>query len=258
MIKENYPNLVIVQVGTDRCKEIPEIDVNLLGKTNFEELKIILKNSILHIDGECGLVHLKHFLNGKSAVLFGQTSIDYIGYENNINLKSNACPHWCEWIVDDWQNNCIRGYKEPPCLAELKPDYVFENIKPYLDKITQQENKVINELKTLRIQKAVENLNLTNCKIIFFGTEFLNDAKILAKENIVKVYDAKIDKNLFAEAKKDNVLLDFANIYNLPEDDGTCDVAVVNIKNIEDWELAKNEIFRVLGNEKTLIMRNCD
>ena len=63
------------------------------------------------------------------------TSIDrnIFGYENNVNLKADgACPVPCEWITDDWQENCLRGFSEPPCVTQLLPEYVYENIKQLL------------------------------------------------------------------------------------------------------------------------------
>ena len=254
-IKENYPNIKTVQIGTGRSPLIPEIDIDLRGKTNFDEVKVVLKNSILHIDGECGMVHLKHYLNGQSVVLFGQTSIELKGYDNNINLKSNACPHWCEWIVNDWQNHCIRGFKEPPCMKELKPDYVFEQIQPLLNEKLNKPEKTVNTVTVTDIGKYFENNQFENSKIIFFGKEFFDFAKTLSKNNSVKVFDYDLDWKFLDEAKKSNVDVDFADIYNLPLYDEDCDVVVSrDLSSFENSEFAKKELSRILKDNKTLLL----
>ena len=45
-IKENFPALQIIQLGIndDRCPAFDNIDLNLVGKTSIEDIKIILKH----------------------------------------------------------------------------------------------------------------------------------------------------------------------------------------------------------------------
>ena len=100
MIHDEFPSLSIVQVGRENPEsDLVGTDIDLRDQTSFEELKVILKQSALHIDGECGMVHLNHALGGRSAVLFGPTNMDFVGYPENINVKAkDACPLWCEWV----------------------------------------------------------------------------------------------------------------------------------------------------------------
>jgi ADP-heptose:LPS heptosyltransferase len=98
------------------------IDINLVGKTDMERVKMLLKNSLVHIDGEGGFTHLRRALNGgKSIVFFGATSREFFGYKGNENLKGNGCDHPCEWLTKDWLNHCPRGYIEPPCMTSITP-----------------------------------------------------------------------------------------------------------------------------------------
>lgn len=245
-IKERYPDVKIVQIGAPRGFLIEGVDVNLLGKTNFEQLKIVLKNSILHIDGECGMVHLKHYLNGVSAVLFGQTSIDFKGYDNNINLKSNGCPHWCEWIVNDWQTHCIRGYKQPPCMTELKPEYVFENIVPYLDNAINRLDKQFEIKKVNDLGTYFENNVLSNKKIVFYGKEFYKIAKIINKNNNqITIYDSKLNNEEINKAKDLGILMEYGDIYNIPEENDSIDIVVYCPDKVENNEFALREIKRI-------------
>lgn len=137
-IKKHYKTIPIVQLGVsdDRCPALENIDINLVGKTNFEELKVLVAKSSFHIDCEGGLVHLRHFLSGSpSCVLFGPTSPNVFGYSENINLKSNYCKFWCEWLSPNWQNECFAGFKNPLCMNGLNPEFVFNSIVPYLNYI---------------------------------------------------------------------------------------------------------------------------
>ena len=51
-IKKHYTTIKIVQLGIsdDRCPALENIDINLVGKTNFEELKALVAKSSFHID----------------------------------------------------------------------------------------------------------------------------------------------------------------------------------------------------------------
>lgn len=135
-LKQKYPDILIVQLGesSEHCKSIEEIDVSLLGKTTWNDLKVLLKHAILHIDGECGMVHLRKSLHaGPSVVLFGSTPKAFFGYTGNINISSGACKHWCAELREDWEYNCLRGEKHAPCMYELKPEMVYNEICKYLE-----------------------------------------------------------------------------------------------------------------------------
>lgn len=145
-IKETCPHLKIVQLGGtfNPALTIKNTDLNLSAQTTFDELKILLKHSRLHIDGDCGMVHINHCLMGKSAVFFGQTLPAFLGYPENINLKAlGVCPLWCEWVQNTWAEKCVCGHTEPPCMTQLTPDFVFDKIKPYLTKVGYQHQTAL-------------------------------------------------------------------------------------------------------------------
>lgn len=130
VLKALYPGKRIVQVGEKENSEIlNNTDLNLLGKTTWKQLGLLLRDSWLHIDGECGMVHFRRMLTDKpSAVLFGPTPMDFYGYDGNINIRSNICREWCARLTNTWSERCIRGYEEPPCMASLFPGAVVEKI----------------------------------------------------------------------------------------------------------------------------------
>lgn len=140
MLKDKYPDIILVQVGAsyDKCPPFENIDLQLVGKTNLEQLKVLLKHSLIHIDGEGGMPHVRHALSGgESVIMFGPTSADFYGYSENENLVGNGCDIWCEWVVEEWQQQCLRGYKVAPCMASITPEMVIKAV----DRILEKENK---------------------------------------------------------------------------------------------------------------------
>lgn len=140
LLKKKYPDLVLVQLGAshDRCPAFENIDIDMVGKTNLEQVKVLLKHSLVHIDNEGGMVHLRHALGGgKSVVIFGPTSADFFGYSENENLVGNGCDTWCEWAVSSWQGGCLRGFHTAPCMASVTPEMVMDAV----DRIIEKENE---------------------------------------------------------------------------------------------------------------------
>lgn len=134
-LKTSFPQYTLVEVGTGKGAPMENVHRNLSGKTSLQEIKAILKNAALHIDGEGGLVHLRHALKGgPSCVLFGPTSPEVIGYSENINLSSKACPIRCEFYHEAWQKECVRGL-DCACMKEIKPDFVFSKVSEYLSSL---------------------------------------------------------------------------------------------------------------------------
>ena len=134
LIKNQYPEYLIVQLGesTTHCKELNGIDISAVGETDWDDLKILLQEASLHIDGECGMVHLRKALNGgPSVVLFSITPKDYFGYEGNINIVGDGCKSFCCEINTGWEYRCLRGYEKAPCIESISSQYVFDLIKKY-------------------------------------------------------------------------------------------------------------------------------
>lgn len=129
LIKQRFPNYKIVRIGKRDGCIFDGIDVDLAGRTTFDEMLILLKSSQLHIDIEGGMVHFRHYLCGKpSIVLFGPTSRLNRGYSENINIKANCCScEYCEWLLGSkWFTFCPLT-KTSCCknLENLSADDVF-------------------------------------------------------------------------------------------------------------------------------------
>lgn len=132
LLKKAYPALEIVQLGMKTTPEIQGVDFYVFGQS-IELSKYILKNSMLHIDSEGGLVHLATQLGTKCVVFFGPTPVHYFGYATNINIVSKVCKNCC-YLEDDF-TKCIRGMQQPECMYSISPLIAFRYIQKHLDSI---------------------------------------------------------------------------------------------------------------------------
>ncbi len=133
--KQRWPHIKLVQVGVshERCRSIAGVDLDLIGQTSFAELMALESAAALHIDAECGIVHLRHFLCRKpSVVLFGPTSPKTKGYAENINIRASVCDcELCEWLIGHtWQSECVRnGTDVADCMEAITPDMVMQRLE---------------------------------------------------------------------------------------------------------------------------------
>lgn len=136
-LKKQYPDYTLVLLGINKkriFRIFEDIDIDLRNKTSLEDIKIILKNSLLHIDTEGGFIHLRHALKGgPSVVLFGPTNPKIYGYTENLNLRSKSCLKPCEWVTNDWMTRCPRRNNKNICMKSLTPDIVFYETKRFID-----------------------------------------------------------------------------------------------------------------------------
>lgn len=155
LLKKKYPDILLVQLGEGDIV-IDGTDLTLLNQTDLEDLKILLKNAYLHIDCECGMVHLRKALKtGPSIVLFGQTPMEFFGYEGNINIQGKGCCHWCAELTEDWEKRCIvSGCGLSQCMQNITPEYVLKQIKKYTQTEEIKPNtRHVNKLQDLMNDK---------------------------------------------------------------------------------------------------------
>lgn len=189
LLKEKFPKYQLIQIGeSPDCVRIDNIDLFLSGQTNLEELKVLLKNADLHVDGEGGMVHLRRAMTQKpSVVLFGSTPLEFFGHKGNINLTSGACPESCCELYSHWLHTCYKTGGTPYCLQMLMPEVVMENIKKYL------ENRIINDGLSGKFSFSV-----------YPGTQkFISDKSFKVDERFVKdfVLPHEIYEYFFEEIK---------------------------------------------------------
>lgn len=129
-IKRRYQQVIVVQLGAENAYKIGKCDLYVLGG-DFALVGYILKNSMLHIDIEGGLVHMASQLGTKCIVLFGPTVAEYYGYDNNINIRAGKCRN-CWGLYTD-VNKCARGMIKPECMHSITPEMVYKQVKKVLD-----------------------------------------------------------------------------------------------------------------------------
>ena len=132
LIKNSYPDTVIIQLGDEKASKIDGVDRYFLGY-DLETVKCILERSVVHIDCEGGLVHLASHLGTQCIVLFGPTPVDFYGYENNINIVSPLC-NGCMGMWKNYQFECLK-YGQPICMGGIHPEIVFTEVKKVLGRV---------------------------------------------------------------------------------------------------------------------------
>lgn len=131
------PQVKVVQVGGGGVEIFKNADRHIID-ADLELVKHVLKNSLLHVDCESGLVHLATQLGTKCLVLFGPTDEKYYGFKENLNLVSDFCrPCICAW---DDGSTCLRGASEPPCMSSITPQLVCEITCNYINHLGLKNN----------------------------------------------------------------------------------------------------------------------
>ena len=158
LFKKEFPDFTVVQLGTSTSRKIDGVDLDLRNKTTLDEVSWVMKQSLLHIDGESGMVRMARALHTKSVVLFGPTSKPFFCFDENINISPLVCGD-CWWSTGDWLSQCPRGLPTPECMDTITPELVFKRVESYLKALGSPRYKA-------------ENLSLYQCES---GKEFLAD-----------------------------------------------------------------------------------
>ncbi|MBQ6463051.1 MAG: glycosyltransferase family 9 protein [Pseudobutyrivibrio sp.] len=130
LIKKEFPNIKIVQLGDSNDPIIRGTDIQLMGEV-LQKVEIVLKNAIVHIDCESGLAHLATQLKTKCIVMFGPTPIWFFGYPQNYNIAPRVCGG-CKGLLRDWYTHCIKNI-DGACMKSITPDIVYKVLKQFLE-----------------------------------------------------------------------------------------------------------------------------
>lgn len=125
-IKKTYPQIKVIQIGGADSTLIQGVDKGIFGES-LNYIKGLLKNAMVHIDTEGGMVHLATQLGTKCIVLFGPTPMEYYGYQQNINIKAGNC-HGCMGVSSDWYTKCPL-HESPECMKKITSKMVFDEVK---------------------------------------------------------------------------------------------------------------------------------
>lgn len=252
MIKDKYPEIKLVKIGDSKeFGDIYPIDIDLEGKTTLEEVIPILKYSALLISPEGGMVHMKHFLNGKSVVLFGPTSPEVFGYANNINLRTTSCCNYCEWVTDSSLVTCIKSGGAPECLKELEPEYVFSKVKEVLDNIPEYTYDIVFQKNVGRLEDAKEEVKKFIERKGLEKVCYVNGKSYVDIGKESYLFDDDVSS---IQYKNLNVKAEYGNVCNIPSKDNSYDV-IVDLDFCEAvGKYALKEYFRITDDGKYVIL----
>lgn len=251
-LKASYPNITIVQIGEGEDM-LENADINLLNKTSLSEVCALLKNALIHIGTEGGLIHLIYFLNNTGVLLAGTTSSDYYYYESNINLHSDffvkECKKDCVWMGKNWPFICIKNMNSTPkCMEMLYPEQVFEKIFEHIENLPDYsyktesvfefncENDLNSVLNTIIGQRNHLNICLVYHK--YYNTVLSS----LEKTNCnLTIYGRRL-----LEIEQKFAYSEYGFIYNIPAKDNTFDITLnFSLPDLKYPQFALNEALRV-------------
>ena len=243
MLRERFPDTVLVQLGADRNFPSVGADIDLRGETTLEETKCLLKYARLHIDGEGGLVHLRHALQGRSLVLFGPTSPAVFGYAENVNLRSPGCPQPCEWVTPRWTDACILGTHA--CMKALLPGEVFACAEDMLNACPRFRAEAASFGRLSEACSGGRGADISSEHAEAWPADMDVTAYVL---------DADADeKTRKAEQEGRRLRFEYAAPYNIPAEEGSFDVAYVDMPPTAHAVYAVREALRVLRNGGRLV-----
>jgi hypothetical protein len=102
-INKKYPDVSVLQIGLSTTTLLQGV-IDLRGKTSFREATLIIKDSLLFIGTEGGLMHAAAAVKARAIILWGGvTSSSFAGYPHLHTIISNSVPcapcgqlGWCD------------------------------------------------------------------------------------------------------------------------------------------------------------------
>jgi hypothetical protein len=119
---------------------------------------------------------MKRFSNVRSIAIFWPISEKVFGYPENINLRGDGCRDWCEWVSNDWEQKCLRGLNEAPCMASVSPEMVREAADKFL-RGRKKFSYPVEENRTTENKMAdhiVSKIPIERSKLLMFPREMID------------------------------------------------------------------------------------
>lgn len=125
--KERWPDVRIVNL-TEGENEEKEVGRDCSGCYDMEEIKVLLKHALLHIDGNSDLVFMRRALHKwNNLVIYGAYNADFYACGREPVIRHTSCPGSCEGLHGSWSAYCPL-YEKPQCLWEITPKRLMEII----------------------------------------------------------------------------------------------------------------------------------
>jgi ADP-heptose:LPS heptosyltransferase len=240
--KERFHEVAIVQLGARTSRPIAGTDISLLNGTTLHEAAWILKHSLLHIDGDSGLVHLSRALHTKSLVLFGPTNHDFFRYAQNETCFSTICNN-CWWSTHDWMRSCPRGLEEPECMTSIEPSTVLELAGRHLRSRPSVRLKIERAAPWQGAGSREQGAGSFDDWRIGFVLDVLQTSQVTDADFRVAVVDDSRSSSQFAADGRQITTFTFSpgsplpapcygSIYNIPAEDATFDAVVMPVLTV--------------------------
>jgi ADP-heptose:LPS heptosyltransferase/glycosyltransferase involved in cell wall biosynthesis len=135
-LKDKYEGLKIVQVGSSDEPTFEEVDVDLRGKTDVNQLAAIVEKSVFHLTIDTFTMHLAAALGTPMVALFGSSHATSSGpwvpeERPKYTLLEAKYKLGCDKACYKYQ--CSKN-ADLPCVNEIDPKDVVEACSSYLDK----------------------------------------------------------------------------------------------------------------------------
>lgn len=202
LFKAARPEILLVQIGGGANSEAFDfVDISLIGKTKISDLPYILKESMLHVDSESGMVHLANLLPTRAVVMFGPSLKEYLAYERNVSISAPFCGG-CMNIDGNWIGKCILGYaRKCACMNSIKAKTLFDAVIEILgvktpsfitDSVCNIQNKTaLMALQTdalINYYAVKSKIALCAYKLFTFGRALNNLRKNIKKDILYFFY----------------------------------------------------------------------
>lgn len=126
LFRTQYPDIEVIQLGESNSPRIEEANTTLLGRTTLPQVTAVLKDSLLHVDCDCGLMHVSYALGVRGVMLFGPTNGRYLAYSTHVSILSPRCGN-CWHLTSTWDQRCPL-YPQPVCMSSISPQLVQEAV----------------------------------------------------------------------------------------------------------------------------------
>ncbi len=266
LVKAKYPSLAIVQIGSGQTvKHIQGVDIDIAGKTSLEEMKVVLKNAAFLIDYDTGSIHFNYAMGRRSAVLFGSSFIEFIGYDQNINISAKVCPE-CIWLLSDYPEHCALEQDPPKCMDSISPEMVMGQIAPVILSLSKN---CLHERETStgsyrdlekRLAVVLGAGGKSVKRLAIFGNNFIGIIPNAIQNGFsTTFFTVRPEEALkkFGVFQQEGVSIEFGSPVNMPVESGSFDAILFQAH--QSWDAAKIsavkcEAARVLKPEGILIL----
>ena len=126
--RERYPDIAVVQVDDGNAEKVEGASRYLFG-CDINIIAHVLKNALLYVGTEGGIVHLATGLGTKCVCLFGPTQPELFGYDENINICTKVC-NPCYYLTK-MPFECFKKQAEPEFMKSITPDMVLVRVGEY-------------------------------------------------------------------------------------------------------------------------------